>query len=87
MPLARGIAASAAYPILLSSVALGNQAPCSAQFEDEAIEEPTAETLARPLKYLALMAQAGATPGPKVVGSRPSKIPTSGNADSARSGT
>jgi NTE family protein len=64
MPLARAIAASAAYPVLLSSVAIANRAPCPAQFEGGAVAAPTTTTLVAPLKYLALMAQPGGSPGP-----------------------
>jgi NTE family protein len=56
MPLARAVAASAAYPVLLSSIAIENVAPCPAQFRSGEIGETYAVDLVRALGYVGLMA-------------------------------
>lgn len=56
MPLARAIAASAAYPVLLSSIAIENKAPCPAQFREGEPQEAYARNLVPPLAYAGLMA-------------------------------
>ncbi len=56
MPLARGVAASAAFPVLLSSIDIENQAPCPAQFQKRKIAEIFANNLVPELAYNATMA-------------------------------